>query len=251
MTTNPRARREHGAVTAEAAVVLPVLVLFTVTMAWLVCVGLTQLRALDAAREVARAAARSESTDGAVGLGRRVAPDGSRVSVRREQDAVVATVVSPVRAPGGLLGHLGVAHVTGVRGLGPGARAVNRSDRGLASVLGIALMGLLLCLTLGILCGVAVVGAHRAAQSAADLAALAGAGSVQDGGDACARAAAIAARNHAQLQRCEVEGWSVSVVVVATTRLPIGRVQLPARARAGPVQASARSSSPFSRSSFL
>jgi secretion/DNA translocation related TadE-like protein len=124
---------------------------------------------------------------------------------------------------------------------------VNRSEHGLASVLALVMSGLLLSLTVGVLCGVAVVRAHRAAQSAADLAALAGAGGVQDGGDACARAAAIAARNHARLQRCEVAGWDVSVVVVATARLPIGRVLLPARARAGPVQASVRS---FSSSSF-
>jgi hypothetical protein len=104
-------RRERGAVTAEAAVVLPVIALFTVTMAWLVCVGLTQLRAFDAAREVARAAARSDGADTALGLGRRVAPDGSRVSVRQEHDAMVATVVSPVRGPAGLLGHLGTLHV--------------------------------------------------------------------------------------------------------------------------------------------
>ena len=112
MRATTRARRELGAVTAEAAVVLPVIVVFTVAMAWLVCVGLAQLRALDAAREVARAAARSEATGTAVALGRRVAPDGSRVSVREEQDAVVATVVSPVRGPGGLLAHLGTVHVT-------------------------------------------------------------------------------------------------------------------------------------------
>jgi hypothetical protein len=112
MNATRRARRERGAVTAEAAVVLPVIVLFTVAMAWMICVGLTQLRALDAAREVARAAARSDAADSALGLGRRVAPDGSHVSVRQEQDTVVATVVSPVRGPGGLLGHLGTAHVT-------------------------------------------------------------------------------------------------------------------------------------------
>jgi hypothetical protein len=112
MRSTSRGRPDGGAVTAEAAVVLPVIVVFTVAMAWLVCVGLAQLRALDAAREVARAAARSESADTAAGLGRRVAPDGSRVSVREEQDTVVATVVSPVRGPGGLLAHLGTIQVT-------------------------------------------------------------------------------------------------------------------------------------------
>ena len=49
---HPRAARdERGAVTAEAAMALPVLVLFTLAMAWLVGLGVTQVRALDAARE--------------------------------------------------------------------------------------------------------------------------------------------------------------------------------------------------------
>lgn len=108
-----RARRERrpaderGAVTAEAAMALPVLVLFTLAMAWLVALGVTQVRALDAAREVARAAARSDSAGTATALGRRVAPPGSRVSVDVGRDLVVARVSAPVRGPGGLFGALG------------------------------------------------------------------------------------------------------------------------------------------------
>ena len=41
---------------------LPLLAVFTLSMAWLVCLGVTQVRALDAAREAARAAARSDGT---------------------------------------------------------------------------------------------------------------------------------------------------------------------------------------------
>jgi hypothetical protein len=86
---------------------LPVLVLFTLAMAWLVSLGVTQVRALDAAREVARAAARSDSSAQAVALGRRVAPQGSRISVDAGTELVVARVSSPVRGPGGLFGALG------------------------------------------------------------------------------------------------------------------------------------------------
>src|SRR4051812_16475929 len=106
-------RAERGAVTAETAVALPVLVLFTLALVWMVCVGLTQVRALDAAREVARAAARSESTGQAVALGRQVAPAGSRVTLRADSGRVVATVVSPVRGPGGIIGRLAGVEVTG------------------------------------------------------------------------------------------------------------------------------------------
>lgn len=104
---SPRPRGERGAVTAEAAMALPVLVLFTLAMAWLVSLGVTQVRALDAAREVARAAARSDSPAQAVSLGRRVAPQGSRVTVDAGPELVVARVSSPVRGPGGLFGALG------------------------------------------------------------------------------------------------------------------------------------------------
>ncbi|ROR89343.1 TadE family type IV pilus minor pilin [Nocardioides aurantiacus] len=103
----PAAGDERGAVTAEAAMALPVLVLFTLAMAWLVSLGVTQVRALDAAREVARAAARSDSAGEAAALGRRVAPAGSRVSVEVGEDLVVARVSAPVRGPGGLFGALG------------------------------------------------------------------------------------------------------------------------------------------------
>ena len=99
-------RRESGAVTAETAVALPLIVVFTLSMAWLVSLGLTQVRALDAARETARAAARSDGTREAIALGRRVAPAGSQISVGHGEGTVVVTVSSPVRGPAGLFGHL-------------------------------------------------------------------------------------------------------------------------------------------------
>ncbi len=113
-TVAGRRADESGAVTAEAAMALPVLVLFTLAMAWLVSLGVTQVRALDAAREVARAAARSDSPVDAVALGRRVAPAGSRISVDVDAELVVVRVSAPVRAPGGLFGALG-AHTVQAR----------------------------------------------------------------------------------------------------------------------------------------
>lgn len=109
-----------------------------------------------------------------------------------------------------------------------------RDDRGVGSVLGMAMMGLLVVCTLAVACEVAVVAAHRAAQAAADLAALAAAGALQEGRDPCASAADIAGDNRAALRDCRVDGWNVSVVVVSEAHLPIGRVELPARSRAGP-----------------
>lgn len=108
-----RDRDDRGAVTAETAVALPLLALFTLAMAWLVCVGLTEVRAMDAAREVARAAARSDSSASATALGRRVAPAGSSISLERGDGTVEATVRSPVHGGGGLLAALSGIRVTG------------------------------------------------------------------------------------------------------------------------------------------
>ena len=103
---------ESGAVTAETAMALPLLAIFTLSMAWLVTIGITEVRAVDAARETARAAARSEGAGEATSLGRRVAPDGSRISVSRSNGAVVARVSAPVNGPSGLFGRWAAFHVT-------------------------------------------------------------------------------------------------------------------------------------------
>ena len=105
-----RTRNEAGAVTAEAAVVLPVLILFALGLAWLVALGATQVRALDAARETARAAARGEDAKASIELGQRVATTGARIAVRDEGDTLLVTVDAPVRGPGGLFTFLPTYH---------------------------------------------------------------------------------------------------------------------------------------------
>jgi hypothetical protein len=102
---------ERGTVTAETVMVLPALVAVALALAWLVALGATQVRVVDAAREVARAAARDDSTARAVGLGRQVAPHGATISVHRRGDDVVAQVRAEVRGPGGLLTFLPAVHV--------------------------------------------------------------------------------------------------------------------------------------------
>lgn len=108
-------------------------------------------------------------------------------------------------------------------------------ERGAASLLVVACTGLLLFLggALGVVA--ALVTAHRAAQSAADLAALAGASTHQDGGDACAAASSLASGNEALLVGCRLEGDDVLVTVeVAGPRWLGQRGDLVAEARAGP-----------------
>jgi secretion/DNA translocation related TadE-like protein len=129
---------------------------------------------------------------------------------------------------------------------GGGGRAANARERsagtrsradeaGAGTVLAVAMMGVLVTFTVAASGVVGVVAGHRRAQSAADLAALAGAGALQEGGDACQHAGAIARRNGARLRGCEVDGWNVAVTVAATVRLPGSPIELEARGRAGPV----------------
>lgn len=95
-------RDERGAVTAETALVLPLLVAVTLAMVWMLTVGVAQMKSTDAAREAARALARGESPDRATALAREVVA-GAEVSVVDEGETVRVTVESPVPSPGGLL----------------------------------------------------------------------------------------------------------------------------------------------------
>ncbi len=79
-------------VTAETAVVLPVLLLVLAAgVAAVVVVG-GQLRCVDAAREGARAAARGEPAAVVAELAGRAAPDGARVELSTAGTTVTVTV---------------------------------------------------------------------------------------------------------------------------------------------------------------
>lgn len=102
----PPHRGERGAVTAELAVALPLLLALTVGLVWLLSVGAAQVRAVDAARETARALARGDDPAAAVAAGQRVAPAGARVTVSTAGADVVASVSAEVDGPGGLFSAL-------------------------------------------------------------------------------------------------------------------------------------------------
>ena len=101
-------RGDRGAVTAELALGLPVLLAVTVALSWLLAVGVAQVRVQDAAREAARAVARGDDTAAAVALGRRVAPEGARISVRTGGGRVTVVTAARLRGPGGLVRLPGV-----------------------------------------------------------------------------------------------------------------------------------------------
>lgn len=110
-----------------------------------------------------------------------------------------------------------------------------RGEGGAATLLAVSMMGVLLLVGSALSVVGAMVVAHRSAQSAADLAALAGAGAVADGADPCVAAAAVAADNGARLDGCAVAGRDVVVEVTVTGPRWLGQPHdLGARARAGP-----------------
>jgi hypothetical protein len=102
---------DRGTVTAETAMVLPLLVGTALALAWLLALATTQVRVVDAAREVARATARDDSTSSAMGLGRRVAPHGADITVLRRGGVVLVRVTSDVRGPRALLDFLPAVRV--------------------------------------------------------------------------------------------------------------------------------------------
>lgn len=81
-----------GMVTAEAALVIPVLVALAAALAWVVALGVVQVRLVDAAREAARVAARGEAVTEVQQAALSAAPDGSTVRVHRNGDSWVAQV---------------------------------------------------------------------------------------------------------------------------------------------------------------
>jgi secretion/DNA translocation related TadE-like protein len=110
-----------------------------------------------------------------------------------------------------------------------------RDEAGSATLLVVAMAGVLLFLGAALAVVTAMVAAHRAAQAAADLAALAGAHGVAEGRDGCASAAQVAAANHANLTDCTVTGSIVDLQVeVAGPHWWGHTADLAARSRAGP-----------------
>ncbi|GAA4014974.1 TadE family type IV pilus minor pilin [Streptomyces plumbiresistens] len=93
---------DRGFVTAESAMVLPVLVIFAMALVWGLLVVAAQIQCLDAARTGARAAARQDAADAVVEITRQAAPRDAEVTVSREGDQVRVAVVAKPPALHGL-----------------------------------------------------------------------------------------------------------------------------------------------------
>jgi secretion/DNA translocation related TadE-like protein len=107
-----------------------------------------------------------------------------------------------------------------------------RADHGGATILVVAMAGVLMFVAVGLAAVGGLVTAQRRAQAAADLAAL---GAASDPGQACGEAARIAAANAAVLDGCQVNGDEVRVSVsVMSPSVAWREVRVSAEARAGP-----------------
>ncbi|MFC8090267.1 TadE family type IV pilus minor pilin [Streptomyces sp. NPDC057301] len=93
---------DRGFVTAESAVVLPVLVMFAMALVWGLLVVAAQIQCVDAARTGARAAARQDPADAVIEVTREAAPRGATVTVGREGDEVRVVVVAKPPVLGGI-----------------------------------------------------------------------------------------------------------------------------------------------------
>ncbi|MEU8226087.1 TadE family type IV pilus minor pilin [Kribbella sp. NPDC048915] len=94
-----RKNRERGAVTAELALALPVLVSFLLLGVWSIGLVVLNIRCIDAARDVARAVARGESPEQAKALGHRTVPTGTIDIKRNASDITVTVTAAPADGP--------------------------------------------------------------------------------------------------------------------------------------------------------
>jgi len=110
-----------------------------------------------------------------------------------------------------------------------------RAERGSATLFAVAVIGVLVLVGAALGVVAAMVHAHRVAQAAADLSALAGAEAQARGRDPCAAAAVVAGANGAALDSCVVGGLDVRVQVTVAGPHWLGQLHdLSAQARAGP-----------------
>jgi TadE-like protein len=90
---------QRGSVTAEAAIVLPIVAAFALTLVWMLSVGIAHVQAVDAARDGARAIARGEDDVQAIAQAKATAAAGSRVTVERDDGSVTVSVSFVAGAP--------------------------------------------------------------------------------------------------------------------------------------------------------
>lgn len=111
-----------------------------------------------------------------------------------------------------------------------------RGEAGSSTLFAVSCLAVLLLLGAALGVVAAMVSAHRVAQSAADLGALAAADAIGTTGDPCGVGAETVSKNGARLVDCAVAGQDVTVRVLVSGPRWLGQTgDLLAEARAGPV----------------
>jgi hypothetical protein len=90
---------DQGAVTAELAIALPVLLSVLVLGIWSIGLVVLNIRCIDAARDVARAVARGEPSDQAKAIGHRTIPSGTITITRDASDIHVTVTATSTHTP--------------------------------------------------------------------------------------------------------------------------------------------------------
>lgn len=98
-----RGAGERGTVTAEAAVVLPIVTAFALTLVWMLTVGIAKVETVDAARDAARAIARGDNPDQVMAIAARTAPPNADIDIGETDSGLVTVTVSVQAEPPGWL----------------------------------------------------------------------------------------------------------------------------------------------------
>jgi hypothetical protein len=101
--TRSHQRAEAGMVTAETAVVLPIIAAFALVLLWLISAAITEVRLVDASRDAARALARGEDEAAVRAHVTESGPPGSQMLVVHDGAEVTVEVFTSAEAPGWLL----------------------------------------------------------------------------------------------------------------------------------------------------
>ena len=104
---------DRGSVTAETALLLPVLLVVLAAAVWVLAALSAQLRCVDAARAGARDAARGETAEVVRATAQRLAPSGAVVVAEPDDDMVEVRVTAEVMPFGAVLRVLPSLTVSG------------------------------------------------------------------------------------------------------------------------------------------
>jgi Flp pilus assembly protein TadG len=99
-------------VTAETAMVIPVLLVLMLALVWIVSLAITQVRLVDATREAARMSARGDSESEAVQMAERIAPDGTVVEISDASGTTRVRAELTAHSDLPLLGDLGAVELS-------------------------------------------------------------------------------------------------------------------------------------------